>query len=102
MFHEISFVFSWSFGVLLFEMFSCGGIPYATVPNQDLGRFLSDGYRLEAPEHCPEEVYDIMKQCWCKNPNDRPNMEQMQNELYALLDLKSHAPVSIYCLQLFI
>lgn len=41
-----------------------------------------DGYRLEKPEHCRRELYNIMYYCWAKDPNERPSF----SELVQLLD----------------
>lgn len=41
-----------------------------------------DGYRLEKPEHCRRELYNIMYYCWAKDPQDRPSF----SELVKLLD----------------
>lgn len=49
--------FSWSFGILLYEMFSCGTIPYADIEsNSALLSFLESGRRLAKPITCPGEV----------------------------------------------
>lgn len=41
-----------------------------------------DGYRLEKPEHCRRELYNIMYYCWAKDVQDRPSF----CELVKLLD----------------
>lgn len=41
-----------------------------------------DGYRLEKPEHCRRELYNIMYYCWSKESQDRPTF----SELVKLLD----------------
>lgn len=41
-----------------------------------------DGYRLEKPEHCRRELYNIMYYCWAKDAQDRPTF----TELVKLLD----------------
>lgn len=41
-----------------------------------------DGYRLEKPEHCRRELYNIMYYCWAKDSQDRPTF----SELVKLLD----------------
>lgn len=42
------------------------------------------GYRMEAPESCPPEVYTIMKQAWEIKPQDRPTFSQVQAMLNTL------------------
>ena len=58
-----SFLFSTAFGVLLWELATYGISPY---PGLDLSQVydkLSMGYRMPAPEGCPDEVYELMKEC---------------------------------------
>lgn len=35
------------------------------------------GERLERPEHCPNEIYQTMEQCWAYNERDRPTFNQL-------------------------
>ncbi|ELT87628.1 hypothetical protein CAPTEDRAFT_132112 [Capitella teleta] len=62
----------WSFGVLLWEIFSYGGIPYASVPLENLFQLLKDGIRMEKPKYCSPELYKIMLKCWLPEPTLRP------------------------------
>ena len=58
----------WSFGVTLFEIFSLGQIPYAYVPNEEIGLKIKQGHRLAQPELCPDDVYKMMLEMWNLNP----------------------------------
>jgi anaplastic lymphoma kinase len=42
-----------SFGILLWEIFSMGYMPYPGRTNHDVMQFVTSGGRLEAPEQCP-------------------------------------------------
>lgn len=44
------------------------------------------GYRMEAPEGCPKEIYDIMMRAWQIQPENRPTFQEVYQEL---ADLKS-------------
>ena len=44
------------------------------------------GYRMEAPEDCPPEVYAIMSEAWAKEPEKRPTFEEIRKRL---VDLKA-------------
>ena len=35
-------------------------------------------------EHCPEEVYTIMRSCWEDEPRDRPMFKQLLEQLTEL------------------
>ena len=48
---------TWSFGVLLWEIFTFGDTPYPTIKQIDiLPRFLHQGYRMERPENCSRQM----------------------------------------------
>lgn len=46
--------FQWSYGVLLWELFTRGGEPYPDVPPYELKDYLAEGYRLDKPPHAPD------------------------------------------------
>lgn len=52
----------WSFGVLLWEIYSFGRVPYPRIPLGDVVKHVEKGYKMEAPEGCPQQVYTIMKE----------------------------------------
>ncbi|CAD5207350.1 unnamed protein product [Bursaphelenchus okinawaensis] len=62
----------WSFGVLLWEIYSFGRVPYPRIPIQDVVRHIERGYRMEPPEACPASMNDLMTECWNLNPAERP------------------------------
>lgn len=70
-------------------MFSYGENPEIPgVPDAALNEALQQGIRLKTPDHCPGEVYQLMRKCWEKNSHDRPTftviIETLQ-KLYAEL-----------------
>lgn len=71
----------WSFGVLLWELVTLGGTPYPTIDNKELLRMLKDGYRMEQPETCDNEFYEMMMDCWKENPDQRPGFTQLREKL---------------------
>lgn len=93
----------WSFGVLMWEMFSFGRTPYAKLNHkvrgahgggtdargprrsaacaQEVSGELEKGLRLERPMDCPENVYGLMADCWAYKPLARPSFEQLQQQL---------------------
>lgn len=44
------------------------------------------GYKMEAPEGCPSEIYEMMRQAWDLNPSRRPSFSDLKVKL---LQLKS-------------
>ncbi|XP_025896335.1 tyrosine-protein kinase Fes/Fps isoform X2 [Nothoprocta perdicaria] len=74
----------WSFGVLLWEAFSLGAVPYANLSNQQTREAVEQGVRLERPEHCPEDVYRLMQRCWEYEPRRRPGFSALHQELLGI------------------
>lgn len=77
---------AWSFGVVLWEMFSYGRIPYAGMPVKEVMEKVLAGYQMPAPDNCPPEVYALMVKCWTFNPNGRPSFLALFTELSRLAD----------------
>ncbi|ELU02151.1 hypothetical protein CAPTEDRAFT_226426 [Capitella teleta] len=69
----------WSYGVTLWEMFSYGDQPYGSMTGAQVMQFLERNNRLAQPEGCPDNVYDIMKQCWTFNAPERPSFRHLAN-----------------------
>lgn len=68
----------WSFGILLTELVTYGRIPYPGMSNAEVLQQLERGYRMPCPPNTPESLYQIMLDCWKKNPADRPTFEALQ------------------------
>uniref|UniRef100_A0A8C9SPJ4 Vascular endothelial growth factor receptor 3 n=1 Tax=Scleropages formosus TaxID=113540 RepID=A0A8C9SPJ4_SCLFO len=76
----------WSFGVLLWEIFSLGASPYPGVQiDEDFCRRLKDGTRMRAPENASPEIYRIMLVCWQGEPRERPTFPALVEILGDLL-----------------
>ncbi|KAK7867902.1 hypothetical protein R5R35_002825 [Gryllus longicercus] len=71
----------WSFGILLWEIYSFGRVPYPRIPLADVVKHVEKGYKMEAPDGCPVEVYDIMKQAWDLLPDKRPTFRDAKTKL---------------------
>jgi len=74
----------YSFGVLLWEMFSYGKIPYAEFGNDKTRGLILAGHTLSQPTLCPNELYELMQQCWKKNPSERPTFEQIHTTISSM------------------
>uniref|UniRef100_A0A8D8YNY4 receptor protein-tyrosine kinase n=1 Tax=Cacopsylla melanoneura TaxID=428564 RepID=A0A8D8YNY4_9HEMI len=75
----------WSFGVLIWEIVTLGSTPYPGMAAADVMKKVRDGYRLEKPDHCRRELYNIMYYCWDKEPNERPNFKELCDLLEKLI-----------------
>ncbi|XP_077487862.1 hepatocyte growth factor receptor-like isoform X3 [Amblyomma americanum] len=71
----------WSFGVLLWELMTRGVTPYPEVDNWDIVNFLKQGRRMQQPSYCPDELYDIMLQCWQDDPKRRPSFAMLVTDV---------------------
>uniref|UniRef100_UPI003AAA5F97 platelet-derived growth factor receptor beta-like n=1 Tax=Centroberyx gerrardi TaxID=166262 RepID=UPI003AAA5F97 len=68
----------WSYGVLLWEIFSLGGSPYPDLPlNQEFYSALKRGYRMPRPDHATYNIYEVMKQCWEEKSESRPSFSSL-------------------------
>ncbi|XP_053632770.1 tyrosine-protein kinase Fer isoform X4 [Cherax quadricarinatus] len=72
----------WSYGVLCWEIFSSGEVPYHGYSNTKAREMIDSGYRMLAPPNTPEEMYQLMLKCWQYDPENRPHFP----EIYAAVD----------------
>ena len=72
---------SWAFGILMWEVVTLGGTPYAEIKPREIYPHLLDGMRLQRPQHCAQPVYDMMSQCWSFEPTARPFFSDIYNAL---------------------
>ena len=69
----------WSFGILMWEVFSFAMQPYFGFSNEEVTKFIRDRRHLERPVNCPEVIYAIMLKCWSSEPDERPNFTTLQD-----------------------
>ncbi|XP_047222050.1 KIT proto-oncogene, receptor tyrosine kinase b isoform X3 [Girardinichthys multiradiatus] len=76
----------WSYGILLWEIFSLGNSPY---PGMQVGsafyKMIQDGHRMSRPEFAPIEMYDMMLSCWNQDPLKRPSFRKLVERTELLL-----------------
>lgn len=92
----------WSFGVLLWEVFSFALQPYYGKTHEQVIDFLCNGNMLERPSKTPLAVYDLMKGCWRRRPRSRPSfnsllksLDSMWEERYNKMTRKARQPVPV-------
>ncbi|XP_034167235.2 macrophage colony-stimulating factor 1 receptor 1 isoform X1 [Pangasianodon hypophthalmus] len=76
----------WSYGILLWEIFSLGRSPYPDmVVDARFYKMIRCGYHMSQPDFAPAEMYQIMKMCWSLEPTSRPTFSRIAELIRALL-----------------
>ncbi|XP_061821120.1 activated CDC42 kinase 1 isoform X2 [Nerophis lumbriciformis] len=95
---------TWMFGVTLWEMFSHGQEPWMGLNgSQILHKVDVEAERLCKPDDCPQDIYNVVLQCWSPKPEDRPTfvalrdflMETMPTDMRALQDFAEEGKLEI-------
>lgn len=71
----------WSFGVLMWEVFTHGKTPSLCSEPRELRFTLEKKIRLPKTDNCPTNVYALMTNCWKEKPFERTDL----SKLYLLL-----------------
>ena len=71
----------WSYGILLWEIFTFGKMPYFTQTNLEVIEQVSQGLHPNPPEGCPDGVSTLMLSCWKYLPDDRIKFENILESL---------------------
>ncbi|XP_029926803.1 inactive tyrosine-protein kinase 7 [Myripristis murdjan] len=81
----------WAFGVLMWEVFSLGEMPYTKLNDDEVLEGLQTGkLKLPVPEGCPSKVYKLMVRCWAPSLKERPSFTDI---VHALGELPSDSKV---------
>ncbi|KAH8370102.1 hypothetical protein KR093_002190, partial [Drosophila rubida] len=75
----------WSFGVLLYEIITLGGMPYPSISPRDLLQLLRQGVRMKRPDGCTDDMFALMESCWCSIPANRPTFADLMQRLGGML-----------------
>ncbi|CAJ0950050.1 unnamed protein product, partial [Mesorhabditis belari] len=87
----------YSFGVLMWEIFKNGAIPYAEMTVQEVNVYVKKGNRLPAPDMMPMVARDVMlKKCFSENPDKRVTMTEIRRSLEKTCRRSSSANKSKY------
>uniref|UniRef100_A0A3Q4ALR9 Tyrosine-protein kinase n=1 Tax=Mola mola TaxID=94237 RepID=A0A3Q4ALR9_MOLML len=78
----------WAYGVLMWEVYTLGKLPYERLNNTEIVDQVSRGLRLYRPQLANDKVYSIMSSCWFDKADERPTFEELaltvQDLLYEL------------------
>ncbi|XP_024155352.1 tyrosine-protein kinase JAK2a [Oryzias melastigma] len=91
----------WSFGVVLYELFTysdkncsppavfmekMGSEKQGQMIVYHLIDLLKQGFRLPAPEGCPQKIHRIMMECWNSDPSVRPSFTTLNQRVETVRD----------------
>ena len=65
----------------MYEILDNGNIPYAGMNNMEVIERVSEGYRLPKLKDFPDELYELMLQCWNQDPKERPSFSEILKKL---------------------
>uniref|UniRef100_A0A8C8DW87 Protein tyrosine kinase 7 (inactive) n=1 Tax=Oryzias sinensis TaxID=183150 RepID=A0A8C8DW87_9TELE len=72
----------WAFGVLMWEVFSHGEMPYSKLDDEEVLEGLKAGkLKLPPPEGCPSKICKLMARCWALGPKERPSFTDIVHVL---------------------
>ena len=74
----------WSFGILLYEIWTRGEMPYKDMNVHQVSIAVVSGYRLPCPANCSESVFELMTACWAQEPNERPFFDDIHQHFREL------------------
>jgi len=87
----------WSFGVLLWEIYSFGRVPYPRIPIAEVVKYVESDQKMDPPEGCPERIYDIMLTAWDLDVDKRPSFKEICHSLENLHELISNGVIEPEC-----
>ena len=101
MYHKFSTASDvWSFGILLWEMWAYGAMPYKGWTNDNVMSQINKGYRMPAPKNCPSYIHSIMLDCWTDDYLERPAFSDIFQKLLAAWTIckpvETYAKVYVY------
>ena len=74
----------WSYGILMWEIFSNGLTPYQGMSNAQAREKVDAGYRMPKPEGTPDDIYQLMLKIWEYNPSKRLHFAAIKKELKSI------------------
>ncbi|XP_068753369.1 ephrin type-A receptor 7-like isoform X1 [Montipora capricornis] len=87
----------WSYGIVLWEVFTIGDSPYPGVKSREVASLLEGGYRMPRPDHISEELYSVMSECWSEKPDARPTFPWICTAMKRLMaDRKTYVNLDVY------
>lgn len=80
----------WSFGILGYELVMLGGSPYPSMVATKHAEFFSlllQGYRMQCPVNCSQNLFSVFESCWALEPGQRPTFADLVMKFEAFASL---------------
>ncbi|PRP80935.1 tyrosine-protein kinase Fer-like isoform 1 [Planoprotostelium fungivorum] len=72
----------WSFGVVVWETFSFGRVPYYSMTTREAVQYVvEEKGKLDRPPRCPQEMYEILVECCHFDPANRPSFKSIYDRM---------------------
>lgn len=86
----------WSYGVVLWEIYSYGKQPYFGHTNEEVLQLVMQGTMLTIPDSCPPYITKLIQACWKTDPKDRIPFIDVYDELQSALDYFDNSDSSLF------
>ncbi|CAH3162892.1 unnamed protein product, partial [Pocillopora meandrina] len=83
----------WSYGIVLYEIFTVGGIPYDGWSQSTTMKKIEEGYRLPKPEHIDDSLYAVMLSCWKYESASRPHFVKLYQTMDTYIKTKTYVDI---------
>ncbi|KAJ7401212.1 fms related tyrosine kinase 3 [Pitangus sulphuratus] len=84
----------WSYGILLWEIFSLGVNPYPGIQvDTNFYKLIQSGFKMDQPYYATKDVYRMMQSCWALDSRKRPSFSCLVSSLACQL---AEAEVAVY------
>uniref|UniRef100_A0A803Y393 receptor protein-tyrosine kinase n=1 Tax=Meleagris gallopavo TaxID=9103 RepID=A0A803Y393_MELGA len=94
----------WSYGILLWEIFSLGVNPYPGIQvDVNFYKLIKSGFKMDRPYYATKHVYYVMQSCWALDSRRRPSFSQLVSSLACQLVEAEGAVIrmrNLFCPQL--
>uniref|UniRef100_H2LBZ6 TXK tyrosine kinase n=2 Tax=Oryzias latipes TaxID=8090 RepID=H2LBZ6_ORYLA len=76
----------WSYGVVMWEIFSEGRTPFENRSNMEVVTDITRGIRLYRPHRASKQLYTIMYRCWHETAQGRPSFSDLLEDIKKLAE----------------
>ena len=71
----------WALGVLAYEIWTYGELPYKGMTNTVVLSRVIEGYQLPRPDGCSTAIFNVIASCWTRDYHTRPDCNSLATTL---------------------